>query len=81
MTSLTQVEDRGKQMSVADRLVIFNWKSPVFKLNIQGVCELCANYFINKLYNLVVKCHLFQFLTSGMDMESTIRIGGQNVNQ
>ena len=62
--------------------MIFGWKLPVFKLiftKCTSVRELCANYLIDILEDLVIKCRLFQFLiTSGIGMESTIRTGDQN---
>ena len=50
----------------------------MFKLNIQGVLELCANYLIDILEIVEVKSRFFQFLTSDIRMESTIRTGGKN---
>lgn len=73
--SPVQAGDRNRQISMTEKCVMFRWKLSVFKLNIQGARELRANYFIDIFEILLIKCRLFQFLISGMLMESTIQIG------
>ena len=78
MESPIQAEDQNRQISVAEKIVIFVWKLPVFKFDIEGVREIFTNYFIDILVILIIKCRLFQLLTRCIRMESTIRTGSQN---